>query len=147
MTGKQAPLKNLMALGLIRREIPYGEKASRKAIYAIDDNLFRFWYRFIPENQSIIGRGAADPAFRRIQPHLSDYMGNVFEEICRQYPWTLLLRGESPVEFGELGRWWGTDPSTRSQAEIGIMGEQDPDTALLGECKWTSEKADACSAG
>ncbi|HBA70006.1 MAG TPA: ATPase, partial [Lachnospiraceae bacterium] len=55
---------------------------------------------------------------------------------CKQYLWKLLLSGESPVEFKELGRWWGTDPSTHSQAEIDIMGEQDKDTALFGECKW-----------
>ena len=135
-------LKNLMALGLIHKETPYGEKASRKSIYVIDDNMFRFWYRFVPENNSIIARGAADLAYRRIEPYLSDYMGKVFEEICKQYLWNLLLSGESPVEFKELGRWWGTDPSTRSQTEIDIMGEQDKDTALFGECKWTNEKVD-----
>lgn len=135
-------LKNLMALGLIQKETPYGEKASRKSIYVIDDNMFRFWYRFVPENNSIIARGAADLAYRRIEPYLSDYMGKVFEEICKQYLWNLLLSGESPVEFKELGRWWGTDPSTRSQTEIDIMGEQDKDTALFGECKWTNEKVD-----
>ena len=42
-----------------------------------------------------------------------------------------------------LGRWWGTNPSTRSQTEIDIMGEQDKDTALFGECKWTNEKVGA----
>ncbi len=135
-------LKNLMALGLIKKETPYGEKTSRKSIYVIDDNMFRFWYRFVPENNSIIARGAADLAYRRIEPYLSDYMGKVFEEICKQYLWNLLLSGESPVEFKELGRWWGTDPSTRSQTEIDIMGEQDKDTALFGECKWTNEKVD-----
>lgn len=136
-------LKNLIALGLIQKETPYGEKASRKSIYAIDDNMFRFWYRFVPENNSIIGRGAADLAYRRIEPNLPDYMGKVFEEICRQYLWKLLLSGKSPVEFKELGRWWGSDPSTRSQTEIDIMGEQDKNTALFGECKWTNEKVDA----
>lgn len=135
-------LKNLIALGLVRRESPYGEKASRKSIYSIDDNMFRFWYRFIPEYSSVIARGAADMAYRRMEPHLSDYMGNVFEEICKQYLWKLLLDGKSPVEFKELGRWWGTDPSAHSQAEIDIMGDQDKDTALFGECKWTNEKVD-----
>lgn len=136
-------LKNLIALGLVRRESPYGEKVSRKSIYSIDDNMFRFWYRFIPEYSSVIARGAADMAYRRMEPHLSDYMGNVFEEICKQYLWKLLLDGKSPVEFKELGRWWGTDPSAHSQAEIDIMGDQDKDTALFGECKWTNEKVDA----
>lgn len=135
-------LKNLISLGLIRKETPYGEKSSRKSIYSIDDNMFRFWYRFVPENYSMIARGASDLAYKRIRPNLPDYMGKVFEEICRQYLWKLLLSGESPVEFKELGRWWGNDPSARSQTEIDIMGEQDKETALFGECKWTNEKVD-----
>jgi len=135
-------MRNLLMLGLINKETPYGEKASRKSIYIIDDNMFRFWYRFVPENSSIIGRGAADLAYKRIEPYLSDYMGKIFEEICKQYLWRLLLNGEAPVEFKELGRWWGTDPSTRSQTEIDVMGEQDKNTALFGECKWTNEKVD-----
>lgn len=138
-----AYLKNLIALRLVRRETPYGEKESRKSIYSIDDNMFRFWYRFVPENRSIIARGADKLAYQRIEPYLSDYMGKVFEEICQQYLWKLLLEGKSPVDFQELGRWWGNDPIARSQAEIDIMGEQDKNTALFGECKWTNEKVDA----
>lgn len=130
-------------MGLVRKETPYCEKASRKSIYFIDDNMFRFWYRFIPENSSMIVRGAVDVVYKRMEPYLSDYMGKVFEEICKQYLWKLLLTGKSPVEFKELGRWWGTDSSTRSQAEIDIMGEEDQDTALFAECKWTNEKVDA----
>ena len=137
-----AYMKNLIALGLIRKETPYSEKESRKSIYAIDDNMFRFWYRFVPENRSMIGRRAVDLTYRKIEPFLPDYMGRVFEEICKQYLWNLLLDGESSVEFQDLGRWWGTDSSTHSQIEIDIMGVQDRDTALFGECKWTNEKVD-----
>lgn len=32
-----------------------------------------------------------------------------------QYLWKLLLKGESPVKFRELVRWWGTEPATRSR--------------------------------
>ena len=73
---------------------------------------------------------------------MSDHMGKIFEDICKQYLWKLLLDGEAPVEFKDLGRWWGTDASTRRQTEIDIMGEEDKNTALFGECKWTNEKAD-----
>jgi uncharacterized protein len=104
--------------------------------------MFRFWYRFVPENNSIIARGAADLAYKRIEPFLSDYMGKVFEEICKQYLWKLLLNGECPVEFSSLGRWWGNDPVEKRQAEIDILAEQDKNTALFGECKWTNEKVD-----
>ena len=135
-------IKNLISLGIVQKETPYGEKASRKTIYSIADNMFRFWYRFVLENNSIIARGADDLAYKRIEPYFTDYMGKVFEDISAQYLWKLLVTGKSPIEFTSLGRWWGNDPRTRSQAEIDIMGEQDKNSALFAECKWTNEKVD-----
>lgn len=134
-------IKNLITLGIIKKEAPYGEKSSRRTIYSIEDNMFRFWYRFVPENTSIISRGAADLAYKRISPALSSYMGGIFEDICKQYLWKLLLAGKCAVNFNSLGRWWGTNPKTKSQEEIDIMGA-DKDSALFGECKWTNEKID-----
>lgn len=135
-------IKNLISLGIVQKETPYGERASRKTIYSISDNMFRFWYRFVLENNSIIARGADDLAYKKIAPFFADYMGKVFEDIATQYLWKLLLTGQSPVEFTSLGRWWGNDPRTRSQTEIDIMGEQDKNSALFAECKWTNEKVD-----
>ena len=135
-------IKSLLSLGLVQRELPYGETTSRKAMYTISDNMFRFWYRFVPGNTSIIARGAADLAYKRIEPHFTSYMGKVFEDISTQYLWKLLLSGRSPVEFSSLGRWWGNDPNTKSQTEIDIMGEEDKNTALFAECKWTNQKVD-----
>ncbi|MCM1330298.1 MAG: AraC family ligand binding domain-containing protein [Ruminococcus sp.] len=137
-----AYIKNLINLGIVQKENPYGEKNSRKSIYFIEDNMFRFWYRFVLENNSIISRGAAELAYKRIEPHLPNYMGKVFEDICKQYLWKLLIDGKCPVEFNSLGRWWGNDPAQKRQAEIDIMGEQDKNTALFGECKWTNERVD-----
>lgn len=134
-------IKNLITLGIVKKESPYGETSSRKTLYSIEDNMFRFWYRFVPENTSIISRGATDLAYKRIAPELSSYMGGVFEEICKQYLWKLLLEGKCAVNFNDIGRWWGTNPITKSQEEIDIMGT-DKDSALFGECKWTNEKVD-----
>ena len=124
-------IKNLITLGIVKKESPYGKKSTRKTIYSIEDNMFHFWYRFVPENTSIISRGAVDLA----------YMGSVFEDICKQYLWKLLLEGKCAVNFTDLGRWWGANPKTKSQEEIDIMGT-DKDTALFAECKWTNEKVD-----
>lgn len=134
-------IKNLISLGIVKKEMPYGEKSGRKTIYSIEDNMFRFWYRFVPENTSLISRGAADLAYSRIAPELSAYMGGVFEEICKQYLWRLLLASKCAVRFTELGRWWGANPKTRTQEEIDIMGT-DKDSDLFGECKWTNDKVD-----
>ncbi len=135
-------IKNLIALGIIKKEMPYGNEASKKAIYSIEDNMFRFWYRFVAVNTSMIARGAVELAYQRIEPYLSDYMGLVFEDISKQYLWHELLNNQCPVNFVDIGRWWGTNNHTRKQEEIDIMGVQDKDTALFAECKWTNEKVD-----
>lgn len=135
-------IKNLISLGIVQKETPYGKKNSRRSVYYIEDNMFRFWYRFVLDNNSVIVRGAADLAYKRIEPYLPNYMGKVFEDICMQYLWKLLIDGRCPVEFISLGRWWGNNPVEKKQTEIDIMGEQDKDTALFGECKWTNEKVD-----
>lgn len=135
-------LKNLIDLGIIRKETPYGEKESRKSIYSIEDNMFYFWYRFVPDNSSAIARGATDQVYSKIEAQLSDYMGRVFEEICKQYLWKLLLDGTMPIEFTSLGRWWGNDPRKKTQTEIDIMGEADSNSAIFAECKWRNENVD-----
>lgn len=135
-------IKNLISLGIIKKETPYGEKASKKSIYSIEDNMFYFWYRFVLDNNSVIVRGAADLVYKRIEAQLSDYMGRVFEEICTQYLWKLLLLGKMPIEFVSLGRWWGNDPRQKCQTEIDIMGEQDSNSAIFAECKWRNENVD-----
>ena len=137
-----AYIKNLLSLGIVQKEAPYGEKNAKRSIYAIEDNMFRFWFRFVLDNSSAIALGAADRVYKRIEPQLSHYMGKVFEEICKQYLWKQLLAGNLSVEFTSLGCWWGNDPIAQGQAEIDIMGEQDKHTALFGECKWTNEKVD-----
>lgn len=133
-------IKNLINLDIVKKETPYGDKSPRKSVYSIEDNMFRFWYRFVPINNSLIARGAADLVYRRISPLFSEYMGKVFEEICKQYLWKQLFSGNCPVEFASLGSWWSSNSKGKNQDRIAIMGEQDTNTALFAECEWSSEK-------
>lgn len=135
-------LKSMLNLGILKKETPYGDDSNRKAIYTISDNMFRFWYRFIPQNASLIAIGGRDIVYQRIEPFFSEYMGKVFEEICKQYLYQQLLSGKCPVLFSSLGSWWGNNPQTKSQMELDIIGHQDSHTALLGECKWTNAAVD-----
>ena len=136
-------LINLIRLGLVKKEIPYGQKESgKKSLYSIQDPLFRFWFRFVAPNRSLIEKGAKEIVFKRIKPHLSEFMGAVFEEICKQYLWNQMLKGKSAVEFNELGRWWGTDNNRKIQTEVDIVGSQNRDKGLLAECKWRNDPVD-----
>jgi len=137
-----AYIKNLISLGIIKKETPFAESSTRKTLYKIDDNLFRFWYRFVPDNIASINRGLIDAVYKKIAPKISDYMGAVFEDICIQYLWKLREQGNIKTEFTDLGRWWGNDPKNKCEAEIDIMGTDGSDSALFCECKWTNEKVD-----
>ena len=120
------------------------KKRPEKAIYSIADNMFRFWYRFVPENTSlIIARGAADLAYKRIEPYLSDYMGKVFEEICKQYLWKLLLSGKCPVEFSLPSAAGGaTILSINDRQKLTFWASRTKTPPSFAECKWTNEKVD-----
>ena len=135
-------IKKLISLGLVRKETPFGEKPSRRTIYSIEDNLFRFWYRFVPSNMALLQNNMVDIAYRSVGSQLSIHMGSVFEEICKQYLWRLNQEGKAAITFTELGRWWGNDPREKSETEIDIMGTDSAGSALFCECKWTNESVD-----
>ena len=135
-------LKSLVDLQIVRREHPYGAPAARNGIYVLADNLFRFWYRFIPQNMTIIESGFGKRVFRdRILPNLPAYIGRIFEDACREY---MLRQNETshiPFFFRGVGRWWGTNPKTRTQKEIDILADAEG-RAVFGECKWTNADID-----
>lgn len=135
-------LSNLISLGIMKKEMPFGENKSKKTTYSITDNMFRFWHRFIQPNISVISKGASDTAYDYISPYLSQYTGPIFESICMDYLWKKLMKGDTGIAFTGLGRWWGTDNNTKSQVEIDIMGASDDNAALFCECKWTNKEAD-----
>ncbi len=133
-------LKNLISMEFIRRETPFGEKASRKTMYTVSDNMFRFWYRFVAPNRSLIARGLKDEEFESMLPGFDKYAGEIFQEICKQYMEKMVF---PEGNRGEAGRWWGTDQETGVQSEIDIMSRSDDNTLLIGVCLWAGEKVGA----
>ena len=135
-------LSALMSLGLVSKEHPYGEKASKKSIYKLEDFMFRFWYRFVFPNMSAIVAGLGEAVFdHEIDGQLNAYMGLIFEEICKQWLFEMAKRDALPFFVGSLGRWWGANPTTRKQEEIDIVATR-RDDALFAECKWTNAEVD-----
>lgn len=136
-------INTLCELGILHKEIPFGEKSgSRKTIYALSDFMFRFWFRYVAKNRTLIETGAGDAVWRlRVQPDLSVYMGRVFETVCRDFMLRENAAGRLPFLFTDIGRWWGTDTRTRKQAEIDLVASDGKDY-IFCECKWRNEKLD-----
>ena len=134
-------INTLCELGILHKEIPFGEKSgSRKTIYALLDFMFRFWFRYVAKNRTLIETGAGGAVWRlRVQPDLSVYMGRVFETVCRDFMLRENAAGRLPFLFTDIGRWWGTDTRTRKQAEIDLVASDGKDY-IFCECKWRNEK-------
>ena len=133
-------IKVLRELGIVYKEVPLGEKEiGRKARYRVSDLMFRFWFRYVAANKSLLETDALDIVWkRRIQPDLSNYMGHVFELICMEYIVHLNKRGELPILATKIGRWWGSDPIQKKEVEIDLIATDHHDI-IFGECKWKSE--------
>ena len=130
----------LMDLQIVKKESPVGENNQRKSRYVLTDQLFTFWYRFIPANITLIETDMGDALLEQnIKPLLPEYMGQIFEAICLQYLLRINRHQKLPFLATELGRWWGNNPQLKKEEEIDIVsfhGEK----ALFGECKWRNEK-------
>jgi len=133
-------IRVLLELGILKKETPITEKPGRKTIYAIDDNFFRFWYRFVPRNMSAISSGRIRRIYSQtVKRFLPDYMGLVFEKMCQEY--LSRYAEDLPVLLNEVGQWWGTDPKERKEVQIDIVGTPaEGDEYIIGSCKYKNEK-------
>ncbi len=133
-------LKVLMDLGILKKETPITEKPGKKTIYEIGDNYFRFWYRFVPKNMSAIVTGRIGQIYdQAIKQYYSEYMGLVFEQICKDY--LLRYADNLPFVLSEVGQWWGSDAKTKKEIQIDIVGTPlEGNEYLIGSCKYKKEK-------
>ena len=136
-------IKTLCELRILYKETPFGDKeSSRKTIYGISDLMFRFWYRYVLANRTLIETGANQAVWKKkIEPDYSNYMRVVFEKVCTDYLIEQNAKCNLPFLFTSIGRWWGANSSTRSQVEIDLIASDGKDY-LIGECKWRNEKLD-----
>ena len=135
----------LMELGLIKKETAITETSSKKTIYSIEDNFFRFWYRFVAPNISSISSGRFERSYPKVvKANMHDYMGLIFEKMCKEY--LMYYAKDLPFDLSEVGQWWGTDSKARKEIQIDIVGipVKEPNRKiteyLIGSCKFKNEK-------
>lgn len=135
-------MDSLLELGIVKKEKPVGKAESRRTHYRIVDGCFRFWYRFVMPNQSAIMLGLSKSIYKKvISPHLSEYMGQGFEEIFMDYFDRWNKEESLPDLVTERGRWWGNNPKERREEEIDLLGKGTQVT-FFGEAKWRNERID-----
>jgi AAA+ ATPase superfamily predicted ATPase len=134
-------LRSLVSLGIVKKEESILAKSKRKSIYRLNDGMFRFWYRFVPHNLAKIHLGLGEGVYENVEPQIPAFMGEVFEEICKQWLWNENIANRLPFSFQDCGRWWGANPLRKEEQEIDIIAfDEKNNQAIFCECKWTNEK-------
>ncbi len=132
----------LQTMRLVEKKVPCGEgENSRKGIYVLTDNFFRFWFRYEFTNNAYYEMLGAGPASREIMNGISDYMGDAFEGICKEYFIRKAKRGELPFIPYKIGKWWGNNPYIKAQDDVDIlMLDKSGENGIFVECKFTNSK-------
>lgn len=80
----------------------------------------------------MIGPGPGERLWtEQVEPLLDDYMGGVFESVCRDF---VRRGGGLPFQPIRVGEWWDAG----SQNEIDVVALGAAKQLLAGECKWSN---------
>ncbi len=135
-------LSNLIGLHIVTKEESIINKSKRNSIYKIQDNMFKFWYKYIPKYKTNIECNDGVVIYNNIiKKELNHFISSIFEDSCKQF----LLRENSsfklPFYFNQIGRWWGNNKELKREEEIDIVAYDD-NNILFAECKYSDSKID-----
>ena len=142
-TNLSRPLKKLIDLGFLEKDIPFGidENNTKKSLYKIADPFMAFYYQFVVPNRSFIELGRRLPIEQALAAHFSEYVSMQWEKLCRDAVTGNIVNG---AVYGKAKRWWGSvlnEDKKPEQVEFDIMAESlDKKYLLVGECKWTTQE-------
>jgi hypothetical protein len=143
-TSLSRPLVRLAQLGLVKRELPYGEseKGSKLAVYRIGDPFFRFWFSTVAPRRSLFVESPAETRLAAWKERRASLESETWEDLCRAAV-SCIHQGKSSL--GALGPW---QPARRYWKGSGpewdvVAASLDGKRLLLGEAKWLSEPADS----
>lgn len=142
-TNLSRPLKKLIDLGFLEKDVPFGidEKNAKKSLYKIADPFMAFYYQFVVPNRSFIELGRRRPIEQALNAHFAKYVSMQWEKLCRNAVTGNLVNG---VVYGKAKRWWGAvlnEGKEPVQVEFDVVAESlDKKYLLVGECKWTAQE-------
>ena len=142
-TNLSRPLKKLIDLGFLEKDVPFGidEKNAKKSLYKIADPFMAFYYQFVVPNRSFIELNRRLPIEQALTAHFSEYVSMQWEKLCRDAVTGNIVNG---VVYGKAKRWWGSvlnGDKKPEQVEFDVMAESlDKKYLLVGECKWTTQE-------
>lgn len=79
-------------------------------------------------------------AAAEIMKDISNFMGEAFEKICKEYIISLAKQRKLPFIPYHLGKWWGNNPAIKAQDDVDLLAiDKSGKKAIFVECKFTSQ--------
>ena len=130
-------LDKLRELEILERIVPITEEnpsKSKKKLYFIKDNFFRFWFRYVFPYQSYLEIEEINYVLnKKIKMDFHLFVSSIFEKICRDLTFSQQKIFIKDFEILKIGKWWNKN----QEIDIIALGEND---ILFGECKWWKNK-------
>ncbi len=130
------PIENLIQLGYLKREVPYGEqlKNSKKGLYRIADPFMNFYFTYVAPNLSRLELNLTGQVYDIFESKVSLFVAFEWENLCRR---SVPMRPFLGINFDIAYRWWGSTIDKKPM-EIDVVAESmDKKFLLVGECKWS----------
>jgi AAA+ ATPase superfamily predicted ATPase len=121
-------------LHIIQKEVPVTEKnplKSRKGIYKLKDQFFKFWFRYILPNKGTIEEERIDFVLRKIKKDFNLLIAENYEQVAKE----IIKNYECEIfQMSNIGRWWDRNE------EIDVVAYDDEKNKILfGEVKWSNK--------
>ena len=143
-TNLSRPLKKLVDLGFLEKDVPYGmdEKNAKKSLYKIADPFMAFYYQFVVPYRSFIELDRRLPIEQALSARFQEYVSMQWEKLCREAVTGNIMEG---VLYGRARRWWGSvlnEHGKPEQIEFDVMAESmDKKCLLVATCRRTSPQS------
>jgi len=137
-TSLSRPLRRLVDLGLVVRDVPFGRSVrdTKRTLYRLGDPFLTFWYRFVEPNRSRLALGQLDLVLPEVRREWPRFLGAAWERIARDRVARLSIAGR---RWRPASSWWGAGED-RQPLELDLVAENADGSrcVLVGEVKLTA---------
>lgn len=122
-------ISKLIELDILYKDVPITETnplKSKKGLYFIKDNFFRFWFTYVLPYKSQLEMGNTSFVLKKIKENFNGFVSPVYENLAILY----MLKNYNLLK---CGRWWDKN------VEIDAVGIGE-DFLIVAECKYSNKK-------
>ena len=133
------PLKVLIGAEILEKRL------SKKPYYVLNDSMLEFWFRYVNRAVSLINAGRGEAYYyANVKDHMHEFMGKIFEKMAKEYLLMNVGCNGFPLltEITDYQASVLDENKNPKQIEIDLLGKNDKNILLVGECKFKNSPFD-----